>query len=717
VLKKFKILENKNILSSFEEQNEYVRLLNAALTASYVIENIGEAKKVLGDRRKFYDFKKCLRAREILEKGLELISCEFYPSRWSFDCYAMRYSRNYTDDILKGMEDEKENIFLEFFRKDILPSILKENPFLVGISITYADQVIPGFTLANLIKKANRNIHLTMGGAYISYFLDTLKTNKKIFSIVDSIIISEGEHALLQLAERVRNRQDLQGVSNIIYNSKGKIFASKSTFVEDINSLPVPCFDGLPLDLYLSPQTVILLAISRGCYWNRCAFCAVSFATRKLYRRRDPHLIIKDIEYLSQRYNTKYFFFSVDAASPKELADLAVLLNKKNIKIYWQCQARLEKGFTKNLCFLIAKAGCRQLIFGLESASQKVLDLMDKGTKVANFRKILRNCYNSNIAINLQYFLGFPGETQEDRKRTFEFISNNTDIIHSVASSENFSLLKGTKVYNNPERYGIVKIYKKKKQDFRLGYDFEMNSQGSLQRRMETVDFNVLDNTTLNIDAHSLLLYSYYNPKNIKKLISKYYTFHTYMNSNYLELKPRIVNTARIKKCKYNYYKINLFLLEEKSQRKGKSSLRYDKQVKNEALRAKDRSFHSPAGVKSLRSRKPFNATVLTAAAGAFIPRLESLGFSAKEDKKNSKNKTAIFLPEETYVIYNKAKVPVFRTNIDLKFLLDLCNGTYTTREVISLLSDKYNPSVTDFAQYPNLIKMLLTEGIISLIK
>jgi len=165
---------------------------------------------------------------------------------------------------------------------------------------------------------------------------------------------------------------------------------------------------------------------------------------------------------------------------------------------------------------------------------------------------------------------------------------------------------------------------------------------------------------------NSLLFYSYYNPKNIKKLISKYSSFHTYMNGNYLDLKPRRVNTVKIKKCKYNYYKIALFLIEEEIQRKVKFSSRYGKQVKN---------------------------------------------------KKSLKNRTAIFLPEETHVIYDKTRVPLFRTYVDLKFLLDLCNGTHTIREIISLLSDKYTPSVSDFPHYPNLIKALLTEGIISLIK
>jgi anaerobic magnesium-protoporphyrin IX monomethyl ester cyclase len=78
---------------------------------------------------------------------------------------------------------------------------------------------------------------------------------------------------------------------------------------EDINSLPTPDFDGLPLDKYLSPVRVLPLQSSRGCYWGRCAFCTHSLGYGKRYQPRQPAKVAADIRQLKERYGVRYFAF------------------------------------------------------------------------------------------------------------------------------------------------------------------------------------------------------------------------------------------------------------------------------------------------------------------------------------------------------------------------------------------------------------------------
>lgn len=642
-----KRMEKRNKLRYDHEINKYALLVKSALSAPFIIENIEKAKSIFRDKKRFFDPGQYKWAREIVEGALELISCVYYPTQWRPYRYETTYSDSYSKDILKAIRDESTNIFLNFFRRNIITSILKEKPSLVGISITYRHQIIPSFTLAHLIKQADKKIHVTVGGSFITHFSDNFKTNKKMFSIFDSFIAFEGEHALLQLARQIECRGPLSKVPNIIYRNKNRIHCYKTPFIEDINALPPPSFDGLPLNAYFSPALVIPYAISRGCYWNKCVFCAVSAATRLSYRRKKASLLIREIRHLSDKYKTRYFFFCIDTAACDELANLSEQLQNEHIRIYWQCEARLEKGFTQKVCSSIARAGCRQLIFGLESASQKMLDLMKKGTKVANFKRILQNCHRNHIAVNLQYFFGFPRETPRDIIKTIKFISDNRSYITSVSSSGVFRLLKRSKMCINPLRYGIIKILNNRKDDFSLSYKFKVKLKGHLQKNRypEFPALTSYDWLGMPYNAHALLFFSHYNLPYCNKLVTKLQQPQRREYKNLLSRKPRKNERVIIKRCNYNLYKMMEYI------------------------------------------------------GGGKIKQ------------------GTVFPSEKTHVVGYNNKALYFRSYVDIKNIIDLCNGKNTVNRIITLLIDKYadkHSRLSDvFVRHLMVIKSLLDHDIL----
>jgi radical SAM superfamily enzyme YgiQ (UPF0313 family) len=96
------------------------------------------------------------------------------------------------------------------------------------------------------------------------------------------VIVHEGETPLLNLIKHLNNEFDIRDVPNLIYKEGPEIIVNNlSSNGEDINSLPTPCSDGFPLDKYLSPELVIPVLSSRGCYWNRCTFCMIN--TKKIF--------------------------------------------------------------------------------------------------------------------------------------------------------------------------------------------------------------------------------------------------------------------------------------------------------------------------------------------------------------------------------------------------------------------------------------------------
>jgi radical SAM superfamily enzyme YgiQ (UPF0313 family) len=509
----FKNLENKNRRTP-EERFKYEKIAEALLFAPNVIENIEKAKMFLKDKKRFYDLKQYSWSAEIIHNALKLILRENY----SFDT---RLRVKSITQLMQAIRDEEINPFLEFFKEEVVPSILIEAPDLVGISITYQTQIVPGFTLASLIKEKMKNIHISIGGNIISHLFDRLLDNKELSSMVDTFIIKEGEHALLELIKRIENNKSLEGIPNLIFYNGNRFINNEDSFIENIDSLPVPDFDDLPLNLYFSPESVLPLLTSRGCYWGRCVFCNIhSVIGSKNCRLRNTSLIIEDIHNLSKKYNTKYFLFSDNAISPKVLKALSSLIIKNKMNIYWQCEARIEKEFNLDLCSLMAKAGCRNLTFGFESGSNRILKLMQKGTNLKTIKSVLKNCRLANITTNLQFFIGFPTETLEEANETLEFILKNKNIIDSVSFAGPFRLFKDTKIFESSVRYGISRIYEKARDSLDLRYKYEVKSGMDMQEverigRLFRKKINKFYPKDLmypcpGFNAHRLLYSSYY---------------------------------------------------------------------------------------------------------------------------------------------------------------------------------------------------------------
>ncbi|HLP57303.1 MAG TPA: radical SAM protein, partial [Candidatus Deferrimicrobium sp.] len=349
--------------------------------------------------------------------------------------------------------DAERNPYHPFFQEDTLPRLRSLAPDIVGISITYYGQLLPAVTLAALLKQNMPDVRIVFGGNIVSIWYDTLETCPEIFAWCDYLVPFEGESALHGLLKALDGGQSLAGVPNLVYLQEG-IIHKNPVIVEDIDALPTPDYEGLPLDRYLAPETVFLLSTSRGCYWSQCLFCSVSTSMRRGCRTRSPQKIHRDIVTIHEKYNGRYITFGDDCVSPAVLADLTAILAKKGPEINWQCEVRFEEAFTTELLAGMRQTGCLNLIFGLESYSPRVLNRIRKGIRREEVERILEDCRHSGIAFNLQFFFGFPGESEAEAQVTVDFIKKQA---HGAAtfSFGAFELLRGSAVEKNPGKFQI----------------------------------------------------------------------------------------------------------------------------------------------------------------------------------------------------------------------------------------------------------------------
>ncbi len=450
----------------------YARLVESLERFPYMVDKVELAKDLLRGEE-FYDLEHYRDSLFLIDKWLEMVSSLTFPTRLTVvDNQFTNFSIYNSKDLMKVIRDESQNPYIELFREHFLPSIINDNPDLIGVSITATSQVVPGLTLCRLIKEARPDIHLTIGGSIFTRLVDNLRRCHSIFDITDDIIVFEGETALLELVNQLSGKRDYSKVPNLIYRQNGKIIVNQPFYSENITHLPPPDYDGFPLDKYLSPKPVLPVQFSRGCYYKDCAFCALTLDHQN-FRQKDPERTLDELQLLRDKYQTPFFFFTDECLALSPTKRLCRGMIDRNLNLQWTAEMRFEKNLGRDLLELMRDAGCRKIVFGLETFNQRMMDFMKKGIKQESVRRITNDCVDLGIAVHCYVIVGFPTETEAEARETMDFIVQNEKLNQSPGFSCQpclFDLEKEAPIMDDPGSYGIQRIMRPSSEDLSLGY-------------------------------------------------------------------------------------------------------------------------------------------------------------------------------------------------------------------------------------------------------
>lgn len=462
----------------YSEMELYQRLSEIDLAGDAVAEGIDEAKSVLRSREKFYDYERYLWAGRTVEQALRIVSAEFAPTKLTAHGFQMRYRVERSREIVAALDDERENPFLEYFREHTLPRLEALDPDLIGISLTFPSQAIPTFTLARLIKRWKPQVHITLGGGLLAYTADKLARRPEVWDLVDSFVMLEGEGPLLALCEELGRggARDLARIPNLVWSDRGSVRHNDRRDPLDIKTLPTPDFDGLPLDKYFSPELVLPLAITRGCYWGKCVFCTLYTVIGPGYRGRTIEQTVEDMRALSEKHATKHFYLAIEDLPPNMAAKLPQAILDARLDVDWWCDARLEHdAFTQEVCDALAASGCKRIAFGYESSSRRVLARMCKGTDPDRSLELVRRCRDAGISVTLYVMVGFPTETRDEARETLRTILAHRESIQEV-SVRVFYLDETSEIFKRRAEFDIVEIFPDEQADLQVYYDFRTAS-------------------------------------------------------------------------------------------------------------------------------------------------------------------------------------------------------------------------------------------------
>jgi anaerobic magnesium-protoporphyrin IX monomethyl ester cyclase len=411
-------------------------------------------------------------ALETAAEALQIVSLPFFPAALEFNTYRSALPADSTRNLLREVRDPQLNLLREVYQRGVIADIERERPDLVGISIPSMAQLLPGLTIAALIKERGLPCHVVVGGPHITMLRERLARSPELFQLIDSAVVFDGEVPLLRLCEALAAGGDLAAVPNLIFRDGETIRVTERKAPEKIGGLPLPDFDGLPLGRYLAPRLALPLLTARGCYYGKCAFCNVGYGEAESFSLMRSEILAEQMETLRRKYGAEEIFFSDEALTPRTLRELSTILKRDGSPLLWGGCARFERPITGDLLRLMHEGGCRMILFGLESASEAIMQRMQKGTQLEHMHRILRESAEAGIWNHTFFFFGFPGETLDDAQQTVNFLYEHKLHLNS-AGFGTFLLELDAPAHRFPASFGVSRVIERPEQDLAIYFEYE----------------------------------------------------------------------------------------------------------------------------------------------------------------------------------------------------------------------------------------------------
>jgi radical SAM superfamily enzyme YgiQ (UPF0313 family) len=293
-----------------------------------------------------------------------------------------------------------------------------------------------------------------MGGPHVSF---EIEGSFQRLPALDYIAIGEGEHTIRELVRSLEGRMDVRDVRGLAGIDRSTQRAWKNAprpLEDDLDTLPNPARDLVPLARYLAFDSHASVVTSRGCPYE-CIFCSAPAWTGRKVRYRNPSLCVDEIEELAAM-GFREITIEDDLFTLYRKHFLAVCgeLVRRDTGITWNAFSRVDT-INQEIVDTMARAGCQAICFGVESGNQEMLDLVKKNSDLAKVREAMRMTQAAGISALASFIIGLPGETEETLRKTVDFANSLRDEFGSLYGFHVLAPFPGTEVRERAEHYGL----------------------------------------------------------------------------------------------------------------------------------------------------------------------------------------------------------------------------------------------------------------------
>jgi anaerobic magnesium-protoporphyrin IX monomethyl ester cyclase len=314
---------------------------------------------------------------------------------------------------------------------EIMERVRAAKPDLVGVSCIFSNQWPAAREIARRVKAMDPDLPLVTGGAHPS-FLSRMCMNDAPF---DFILKGESERSFPELISRLREGKPIADIDGLVWREGEQIRENpKTAFIEDLDSLPFPAHDLLPIEKYFqaalpmgycfrTPRNLPVVT-SRGCPC-RCTFCSSTILWGKQYRTRSAENVLAELDWLVDRFKIGEIKFQDDnlTVNKKRAVQIFEGMIERPYHLHWNTPNGIATWtLDRELLTLARKSGCWNLTFAVESGDQEVLtNLIKKPLKLEKVKEINQIARELGILRMSYYIIGFPGETRAQIMNTIKF--------------------------------------------------------------------------------------------------------------------------------------------------------------------------------------------------------------------------------------------------------------------------------------------------------
>lgn len=392
---------------------------------------------------------------------------------FGFSRYAEKLARsaNSFDELYNELQQPLS--FVDEILIEILHQKLENiQPQLVCVSAPFPGNVFSALRCGQFIKKHFPTIKIAFGGGFANTELRSLK-DARVFEFFDFITLDDGEAPIENLIQFINGKIEVKELKRTFLLQNDEVVYINNSSCKDYSHAEVgtPDYSDLWLDKYISAIEIInpmhslwsdgrwnKLTMAHGCYWGKCTFCDISLDYIKLYEPITANLLCDRMEELIKATGINGFHFVDEAAPPALMRALAIEILKRKLIVSWWTNVRFEKSFTRDLCVLLKASGCIGVSGGLEVASDRLLQLINKGITVAQVAQVNKNFSDAGIMVHAYLMYGFPTQTAQETIDSLEMVRQMFEAgILQSAFWHLFTMTAHSPVGLEPEKFKVKK--------------------------------------------------------------------------------------------------------------------------------------------------------------------------------------------------------------------------------------------------------------------
>lgn len=416
------------------------------------------------------------KAKHLATLYLEDISdliVECIDSHFGFSRYAERLGRSASsfDELYGALQ--LDLTYIDRILLDTLDERLKAlNPELVSLSVPFPGNLYSAFRIAQWIKSRYHKVKIAMGGGFPNTELRSV-SDVRVFEFLDFICLDDGEAPVEHLCEYLDGERSLNDLKRTFAMVDSQLKYCNGSISPDYKQFDVgtPDYSDLQLDKYISVIEVVnpmhrmwsdgrwnKLTMAHGCYWGKCTFCDISLDYIKVYEPVAAGLLCDRMEEMIAQTGERGFHFVDEAAPPALMRSLALEIIRRKLTVTWWTNIRFEKSFTRDLCLLLKASGCIAISGGLEVASDRLLELIQKGVTVEQVARVCHNFTEAGIMVHAYLMYGFPTQTAQETIDSLEMVRQMFEAgVLQSAFWHQFAMTAHSPVGMYPEKFKVEK--------------------------------------------------------------------------------------------------------------------------------------------------------------------------------------------------------------------------------------------------------------------